>query len=405
MIDTKFLLLVLLIGLTGWSSWWLFFATNEQENSAPRQYFFIFLSGFTVFSVCLFLLTFLGYFHWQLLLAVLFGLFLAYAWRFRTIHPNPRLKFLPYLLGCLVLGLTSLGLAKIDKPFESILWADDASVFIGAASKLAQNGSLVYTDPLVLEMSPQERSQLLNNRIPNDKTGNLIRFPGGVRLINSSTGKVGFSFYHLFPAWLALGFQTLGNPGYLHLLALFSILTLITLYFLGESLAGPWVGGSLVCVLFLFYPQSYFSKMPATEILSQLLFLSGLLILTTQRKSSALSFKEQRLLGIIWGSLFLCRLESIYVLAISIILVFSLVPYFSRNQKQWRPLILMLMLFGLLAIYYQILRGEYLYALTSSQISSNGSLVMLGIELLDGANRFTAQHVGLSHLLFAGRAS
>ena len=402
MIDTKFLLLVLLIGLTGWSSWWLFFATEEAESSTAERYFFIFIGGFAVTSICLFLLTFVGYFQWKVWAALTSGLFIAYQWKVRRFPIRQQLKLLPYLLGCLLLGLISLGLTKINKPFQAILWGDDASVFIGAASQLARSGSLTYTDPLVLEMTPQERSQILRNRFLDDMTGDLIRFPGGVRLVDASKGKVGFSFYHLLPAWLALGIQTLGYPGFLNLLTLFSILTLLTLYFLGKLLAGPWLGASLVVVMFFFYPQSYFSRMPSPEILSQLLFLAGLMILISGSKNSQMPVRKQYLAGIVWGALFLCRLESMYMLITSLILAFSLIPIFSKNPKQWHPLILSLFLFFLLGIYYQIIRGEYLYFLTSPQFSTNGIIDALGIELLAEASKLTGIHPVWSNFLFAG---
>ena len=242
MLEIKFLLLVLLVGMTGWSSWWLFFSVKDQESNLVKQHFLIFLSGFAIVSAFLFLLAFAGWFQWKIQLAIFFGFCALYFYRIYRKSIQPQIKFVPYVVFCLLLGLFSICVGKISRPFEAVLWADDASVFSAMATQLARSGSLTYTDPLVLEMTEEERAVLLNNRFPNDTTGSKIRFPGGVRLLNSATGEVGFSFYHLLPAWLALGIQTMGSPGYLCLLSLFSAISLITLYFLGEHLSGALLG-------------------------------------------------------------------------------------------------------------------------------------------------------------------
>ena len=90
------------------------------------------------------------------------------------------------------------------------------------------------------------------------------------------------------------------------------------------------------------------------------------------------------------------------MLGVSLVLIFSWIPMFSRNQNQWRNLILPLILYFLLAAYYQILRGEYLYVLTSTRISDNHAIVMLSIELFYAASQFVQSNQTLSHFIFAG---
>ncbi len=129
--------------------------------------------------------------------------------------------------------------------------------------------------------------------------------------------------------------------------------------------------------------------MPTSELLAEILFLSGLWIFFAGIKSQSIQrSSEQFLVGLLWGALFLCRLEALFMLSLSLIFLFTLVRPFSMNWSQWRTLILTLFFFALLALYYQIMRGDYLYVLSSGQFLGNQTIVLIGIEILSSAIQY-----------------
>jgi hypothetical protein len=407
MAQLRLLCLILVIGFLGWLHRDLFFSSEQGPSeteafsgSSIRKYFEIFLAGFGITSVLLFVILLLGWFTLRniVLLAVAFSI-LSPVVRRKSAKPSTSVRLAPYLFSCLFFGLVTLGIGKVAKPYEAAILADDASVYLASSFQLTRSGSLVYRDKLVQEMNPDERNLLFHNRFPMDTTGPNIRFPGGVRIVNLSGSQVTFSFYHLFPAWLALGIETLGTPGFLSLMSLYFLISLIAMFLLGHRLAGMPVGIGISLLSLLFFPQLYFSRMPTSELLSQSLFLSGLAVFFSSDTPHLLPESRQRLVGVLWGALLLCRLDSLLVLILSLILVFSCISEYAKNIQKSRTLILFLTLFLLLALFYQMDRAEYLYLSSSSFFASNHSIVFLGIEVLNSAFRFNQEHPSISKLL------
>ncbi len=402
----RFPILILFIALTGWSACHVLGGRDLEKRSLFEQFFLTFLTGFGVSSILLFLIAIVGWFEVKVLLIAFFVLnFLCAAVRPSRIREFFSIRFVRHLLCCLLFAFCCLGLGKLAKPYEALIQADDASIYIGAAFQLAKSGNLSYTDPLVTEMTQEERIQIFNNRLAMDTTGQMIRFPGGVRLVDSKKGSVVFSFYHLFPVWLALGILVFGELSFLKILTLFLALQLILLFLIAKELGGKLLGISVPLVSFFFFPQLYFSLIPTSEFLAQTLFLSGLWIFFSGLKSrSILTSSHQFLVAILWGALFLCRLEVLLMLSLSLILLFTLLRSFSMNWSQWRILILLLLFFILLALYYQIMRGDYLYVLTSGLFLGNQTIVLIGIEILNSAIQFVQKFPVYGFLTFIGVA-
>ncbi len=404
----KFLLLIASIGMAGWSVRYLISPKNEDRSGTLSlrlvEYFKTFLTGFGFASIVLFFIALAGFFELEIIfIAFLIPAVVYFVTKYFRKRGLRLLQLSYYLVCCLIFGCVCFGLGKIAKPFEAVIQADDASVYIGSAFRLANSGSLTYEDPLVLEMTPQERNQVFDNRFVTDTTGEKIRFPGGARLSNSSKGTIVFSFYHLFPIWLALGIQSLGQHSFLNILSVFFALKLLSLFFLARVLGGWLLGISVPVVCFFFYPQLYFALMPTSELLAETLFLSGLLTLVAGSKlQPSMNSNEQWLVGILWGALFLCRLESLYILSLTLVLVFTTIPALTRDLSRWRILILQLVFFAFTALYYQVARGEYLYVLTSGHYLRNQTLVHITIELLGSATKFVESNPFFALLAFLG---
>jgi hypothetical protein len=395
-----FLILTLFITTTGWSVCGVLRLRNPEKSSLFEQFILTFLVGFAVCSILFFLMAIVGWFEIKILILI-FSILPVFCIIRQILRSEKFGRPLGFLFYSLLLTFSCFGLNKLAKPYEALIQADDASIYIGAGFQLAKSGNLSYQDPLVSEMTQEERSQIFNNRLARDTTGDMIRFPGGVRLVNSKNGSVVFSFYHLFPVWLAFGILLFGEVSFLNVLTLFLALTLISLFLIARQLGGVLLAVSVPLVSFFFFPQLYFSLMPTSELIAQALFLSGVWIFFSGIKSNQpLSSPKQFMVGILWGALFLCRLETLFMLSISLIFLFTVMPAFARNWSQWRVLTLMLLFFALLALYYQIVREEYLYVLTSTKYLGNQSIVFIGVEFLTTAIQFVQKHALLGFLCF-----
>ena len=112
------------------------------------------------------------------------------------------------LLGIAAVAVATYGLIP---PYEAMLNASDASTVPRHGCSCCPTGALEAEDPLVAEMTPQERQTLFENRFPKDVTGPYARFPGGVRL--GPRPRVGFLPFLSPVAGLArLGVMTIGSP-------------------------------------------------------------------------------------------------------------------------------------------------------------------------------------------------
>src|SRR3972149_4512352 len=222
-VGLQLIFLILSIGVVGWISYFLFFADPSLAQSHERSWkswfhgsFMFFLTGFGVSSIFLYGLAVVGWFHLGVILAfpcVLLALYLFKQWRVASrVH---QIRFTDYLLFCLLLGVLVVGVGKLTRPFEAVLYGDDASVYIGSAFQLARSGSLSYQDPLILEMNSQELEVFLS-----ETKQYYMRFPAGVHILDPSSGKVGFGFFPLFQVWLGLGVKLLGTEGFLNILSL-----------------------------------------------------------------------------------------------------------------------------------------------------------------------------------------
>jgi len=256
------------------------------------------------------------------------------------------------------LAATSLLFGILQPPLDTTLAASDSSVYLGTAHHLARQGPLRHRDPLVAEMTVEERGALFRNRFEGDHTGPWARFPGGVVLLDPAGSDVGFHFYHLFPTWLAVGLKTVGSEHYLRLMGFFACLGLGSLFLVGRRLGGTALALAVCVVHASFYPQVFFSRFPMSEVLAQALFLSGLGALLRGFDSDEGEPGPYPLLaGLSWGALCLCRVDALPFLLLGLTLMSVLPARTGVRAKDWATPMLTVGLLGSLAVYHQLLNG------------------------------------------------
>lgn len=362
----------------------------ERDRSAEswRACWHLLLACLCIVSVAGYLLSLAGQFlKLPLLLLVSTIVFFTFLKKYRLM-PDWRKMVL------LVCGFASLSLLfyVVSPPYQAALQAEDASLYMAAAFHLSQKGSIEHQDPLVKEMTPQERRLFFTNRFPGDRTGTWARFPGGVRLLEPESPTVTFSFYHLFPVLLAEGVQLFGPKTCIDVLPLLLAFSTAALFLILR----PWIGfagAAITCAGFYgFFPQQYFARLPFAEIATQAFFLTGLSVLAPALCSQSIpDSPTQRLAGLLWGCLFLTRIDGMILLILSLLFVFSWIPFFRTAAGAWLPLLRILMLFALLAFFHQAVSGEYEYLFTSGTYFKGNAIVYV---LIDAASRLYsfAQH-------------
>src|SRR5262249_23925601 len=148
-----------------------------------------------------------GFFTWKGLGCsfLILSMWWTLEWRYLKAIPFGSL-FRRYLLFCLCVGALVAGQSRWMKAYEAVILGNDSSVYIASAFQLANSGRMIYNDPFVTEANPQEQQAIFYNPLfPRDPTGKFVRFPYGIHLIDRTKGTVSFSFYPLFPSWLAFG--------------------------------------------------------------------------------------------------------------------------------------------------------------------------------------------------------
>ncbi len=340
------------------------------------------VSGFGLLSVGFFVLAHLGHFTTPAVAAFV-AIFVAgcavACHRRRLLGEAVAALPLDLALG-VALAVSSLWFGMLLPPLDTTIAASDSSVYLATAHQLARQGTIKHRDPLVAEMTPEERELLFRNRFEDDHTGPYARFPGGVSLAAPTGDTVSFYFYHLFPIWLAVGLKTVGSELYLRLMGLFACIGLGSLFFVGRRLGGTALGLALCVVHPSFYPQVFFSRFPTSELLAQALFLSGLGALLRGLDPGEGSRRPYtHLAGLLWGVLCLCRVDALPFLWLGLTVMSALPARTGIRATDWAIPMLMTALFGSMAVYHQISNGvSYVGAFPPGRLADMASAAVAG---------------------------
>jgi len=174
----------------------------------------------------------------------------------------------------------------------------DQGVYVNLAAHFVRDGRLFITDHLLERaFSGGNREQAALRPLfhvdPSVTPGNRHRAEGSLRpgmyIGDAATGTVVPQFYHLHPMWMALFWFIFGPQGSVYALTFFSVLALVTTYYLCRDLCdAPWVGVGAVAILSVNLLQVWVNRYPVSETLAQFWFAGGIwLYLRWQRTGSA----------------------------------------------------------------------------------------------------------------------
>lgn|GEM_PF-872071 len=253
---------------------------------------------------------------------ILFGLiFLVARLRGRMpeapfVKPERLLSLLP------ALAVTVVAFLLHARPSEYIVGGRDPGAYISAMGVIARTGSITHLDPVVAAIPESDLSLFYANldeppfRFTLD--GNDDRpqpsWPRfmGFELDHPKSGLITPQFFHLFPAFGAYLFETMGVRGALATPPIFGILGTLGAFFLARRMFGTTVALLGALGLAATVLQVWFARYPVSEGFSQFLILTGLLAHRLDQDSDSRAFAW--LSGGLLGLTLLVRIDSVLLL-------------------------------------------------------------------------------------------
>jgi hypothetical protein len=159
------------------------------------------------------------------------------------------------------------------RPTEYLLGGRDPGVYVSAMALIGRTGGIEYTDSAVRAIPPGDVALFYRNPDAPDFT--WARF-AGFPLENPRSGRVFPEFFHLFPAFGAYLFQSMGVKGALATPPVFGVLGTLGVFFVLRRLFGaaPAFLGALLLATNVV--QVWFARYPVSEPMSQFLVFLAL---------------------------------------------------------------------------------------------------------------------------------
>jgi len=229
------------------------------------------------------------------------------------------------------------------RPSEYIVGGRDPGTYVAAMAVIARTGGIVYTDPGVLSIPPEDVELFYRHPDgPDLSWGRFMGFP----LERPQTGRVFPLFFHLFPAFGAYLFQAAGVKGALATAPVFGVLGTLGAYLAFRRLFGPATGLLAALLLALNVVQVWFARYPVSESLSEVLVFLALLAFALWEETRSAAFGA--LAGVALGLSLLVRIDSVLLLAP--VALWALVRR-GRAEWSWRELMPLLVPIAVLAAH------------------------------------------------------
>ena len=244
------------------------------------------------------------------------------------------------LLPALVVAIVAFGLQA--RPSEYIVGGRDPGAYVSAMGVIARTGAITHLDPVVASIPAEDLSLFYANldeppfrfTLGGEDDHPQPSWPRfmGFELDHPKSGRITPQFFHLFPAFGAYLFETMGVRGALATPPIFGILGTLATFFLGRRMFGTAVALMGALGLATTVLQVWFARYPVSEGFSQFLILSGLLAHRLDAESDTRAFGW--LSGALLGLTLLVRIDS--VLLLLPIAIFVALQFASRPDR-WKP--------------------------------------------------------------------
>ncbi len=208
------------------------------------------------------------------------------------------------------------------RPSEYIVGGRDPGAYVSAMGVIARTGAITHLDPVVASIPAEDLGLFYANldqppfRFTFDvneekRQPSWPRFMG-FELDHPKSGLITPQFFHLFPAFGAYLFETMGVRGALATPPIFGILGTLAAFFLARRMFGTAVALIGALGLATTVLEVWFARYPVSEGFSQFLILGGLLAHHLDQESDTRAFGW--LAGALFGLTLLVRIDSILLL-------------------------------------------------------------------------------------------
>lgn len=312
----------------------------------------------------------IGYFslfNLMILLLIICGLLiLKYGTKFSLKHDRSLRYGDIYIIILIIIETIFL---FVFHPEEFIFGGADPGVYVNTGVNIANTGSILIYDNL-LKNSFQYHQDFYNS---------FREFPG-FYIMDKINGIISPQFFHLYPTWIAIFYSIFGLKNGLFVTPLFGFLGVLSIYYTGKTIFNRDIGFIAALILMTNILQIWFSQYPASEMLTQFLFFSGIYTLAKNKSMqdrylwfiSALSF----------GELFLTRIDTVFV--IFVIFAFMGYNYVTENLNKniWFFIIPFLVLLSQALIHTLSISKIYASDVFYYSSINNSYIILLSISIL-----------------------
>lgn len=252
----------------------------------------------------------------------------------------------------LMVGLAGAGVLYLGFAADTLAWSRDSGVYANHAIYMAHHGRLDIPYPWDPSFDPIFSRPFA--RTPNFYLAGFYRTEGAITV----------QFGHLYPVWLAQAFSTFGHHGLYRLNGVLAVLSAGIFYGVCRVILPK--PHAVVATLFLAFnlSQLWVARVTLTEIFTQLLIWSGLLVLTRAlMEPDGKSVGFARWAGVLLAISAFIRIDSLLLLPllfISHLVMRVLEPLEKRSTRVWLALYqTALPAFALAIPYYRFLSAPY----------------------------------------------
>lgn len=258
-------------------------------------------------------------------LCFLFGFLLVFLMFY--FFPRLFISEKPVLLSSLpnVLLVTLLLISALffrQEPFIYIMGGQDQGVYVNMSSYFQHKGNVEIRDTM-RDLIEDPNVLYTYDFRPGDF------FEPGVFKTNKA-GNYVFQFYHLFPVWMAIFGEVFGDINRYYALTFFSLLSILSAYFLVTKTTKSYFWGIVAGVLLALNPlHVFFSRWPVTEVPALCFSLCGFYYLAnsfdlyqSNNNSNKHLYLNLSLSAFCFGLLFFTRISGFMYIPVFLIILF-----------------------------------------------------------------------------------